>query len=77
MLKRVCRTPVTEPATAPAAAPASGAQTGGAPATSSVAATATVVNLLRLHREEAHLAEDAEYRAYQDRVRWRLVPFVW
>ena len=42
-----------------------------------VGATVTVVNLLRLRREEAHLAQDADYRAYQSRVRWRLVPFVW
>lgn len=30
----------------------------------------------RIHFEERHLGQTAEYRAYQDRVRWRLIPFV-
>lgn len=30
----------------------------------------------RIHFEERHLSLAPEYRAYQDRVRWRLIPFV-
>lgn len=32
--------------------------------------------LVRIHFEERHLALTAEYRSYRDRVRWRLIPFV-
>ena len=34
------------------------------------------VQVLRIEREEALLAESEAYRAYQQRVRWRLLPFV-
>ncbi|WP_332671061.1 methyltransferase family protein [Aromatoleum sp.] len=30
----------------------------------------------RIYFEERHLRQTAEYRSYQDRVRWRLIPFV-
>jgi protein-S-isoprenylcysteine O-methyltransferase Ste14 len=33
--------------------------------------------LVRIQREESVLAENHEYRAYQRRVRWRLLPFVY
>ena len=32
--------------------------------------------LVRVYREEAHLALDAHYRAYMQRVRFRVIPFV-
>ncbi|AYH45627.1 methyltransferase [Azoarcus sp. DN11] len=32
--------------------------------------------LTRVHFEERHLAKTPEYRAYQARVRWRLIPLV-
>lgn len=32
--------------------------------------------LARVHLEERHLGLEPEYRAYQARVRWRLIPFV-
>jgi protein-S-isoprenylcysteine O-methyltransferase Ste14 len=32
--------------------------------------------VLRIVREEALLSQDGDYRAYQRRVRWRLLPFV-
>ena len=31
----------------------------------------------RLHAEERILSRDARYVAYQDAVRYRLIPFVW
>lgn len=30
----------------------------------------------RMYLEERHLGQTSEYRAYQSRVRWRLIPFV-
>lgn len=33
--------------------------------------------LLRLHAEEALLSQDDAYRAYRDKVRWRLIPGVY
>lgn len=33
--------------------------------------------LVRIYFEERHLSLNAEYRAYQERVRWRLIPFVY
>ena len=35
------------------------------------------VQVLRIRREEAVLAGSAAYRDYQQRVRWRLLPFVY
>lgn len=35
------------------------------------------LQLLRMRREEALMARSLEYRAYQRRVRWRLLPFVY
>ena len=32
--------------------------------------------LLRIKNEERYLAEEAAYRAYQKKVRWRLIPFI-
>lgn len=32
--------------------------------------------LARVYFEERHLAQTPEYRAYQSRVKWRLIPFV-
>lgn len=32
--------------------------------------------IARVHFEERHLGVNSEYRAYQSRVRWRLIPFV-
>lgn len=42
-----------------------------------VVAGVALLNLLRLHREEAQLAEDPAWEAYAARVRWRLIPFVY
>lgn len=53
-----------------------------------LAANASVMNLLivmaslalllaRVHFEEMHLGKSSEYRAYRNRVRWRLIPFVY
>ena len=41
-----------------------------------VYAVATTFLLLRIVREEKHLGADPLYRSYMDRVRYRLVPFV-
>jgi protein-S-isoprenylcysteine O-methyltransferase Ste14 len=37
----------------------------------------TLVQVYRIQREELVLSTSPEYRDYQARVRWRLVPFVW
>jgi protein-S-isoprenylcysteine O-methyltransferase Ste14 len=42
-----------------------------------IVATLVVAQMYRIQREELFLAQTEEYRAYQARVRWRLVPFVW
>lgn len=36
-----------------------------------------VAQVIRIQREEKVLAHDDAYRAYQQRVRWRLLPFVY
>lgn len=38
---------------------------------------AFVFLFLRLVEEEKHLSEDLAYRVYKERVRWRLIPFVY
>jgi protein-S-isoprenylcysteine O-methyltransferase Ste14 len=40
-------------------------------------AVAWSLQLARIHREEAHLLQDDAYRAYTERVRFRLVPGVY
>jgi protein-S-isoprenylcysteine O-methyltransferase Ste14 len=40
-------------------------------------AVAVVVQVARIFAEEKLLSGDTEYQAYQQRVRWRLVPGVW
>lgn len=47
------------------------------PRNAAVLAALYVVQVLRIRREEAVLAGDADYRAYQRRVRWRMVPGVY
>lgn len=42
-----------------------------------VVATLVLAQMYRIQREELFLSQAAEYRDYQARVRWRLVPFVW
>lgn len=42
-----------------------------------VCGTSILLLLARVHFEERHLCAQAEYRAYRDRVRWRLIPFVY
>ena len=43
-----------------------------------VLAVLYAAQVLRMHREEAMLARNsADYRQYQRRVRWRLLPFVY
>jgi protein-S-isoprenylcysteine O-methyltransferase Ste14 len=39
-------------------------------------AIAWSLQLARIHREENHLLQDADYRAYASKVRFRLVPYV-
>jgi protein-S-isoprenylcysteine O-methyltransferase Ste14 len=34
-------------------------------------------DVMRILAEEKVLAEDPEYRAYMQKVRWRLIPYVW
>lgn len=41
-----------------------------------VIASSVCLMVTRIHFEERHLALDAEYRNYRERVRWRLIPFV-
>lgn len=40
-------------------------------------AVVAVVQVARIFAEEKLLSEDHEYQAYQQRVRWRLVPGLW
>jgi protein-S-isoprenylcysteine O-methyltransferase Ste14 len=42
-----------------------------------VLVTVTGFQLVRIRHEEALLSEDQEYVGYRDRVRWRLIPFVY
>lgn len=42
-----------------------------------IVAASICLMLIRVHFEERHLALTPEYRAYQSRVRWRLIPFVY
>lgn len=39
--------------------------------------TATAFQLVRIHKEEEFLSTDPAYAAYQTRVRYRLIPFVY
>jgi len=34
-------------------------------------------DIMRIKAEEEFLSEDPQYRAYKERVRWRLIPFIW
>jgi protein-S-isoprenylcysteine O-methyltransferase Ste14 len=42
-----------------------------------VIATVIAFQLVRIRHEEACLAAEPEYRAYRQRVRWRLIPYVY
>ena len=42
-----------------------------------VLAAAIAAQFVRIHYEEAVLAEDPAYHAYRKRTRWRLIPFVY
>jgi protein-S-isoprenylcysteine O-methyltransferase Ste14 len=42
-----------------------------------VALAGTTFLVMRIHHEEALLEKYGEYRSYTDRVRWRLIPYVW
>jgi hypothetical protein len=42
-----------------------------------VAVAALIAQLVRIQREEWLLVRDPEYRVYQLRTRWRLLPFVY
>ena len=32
---------------------------------------------IRAYTEERHLAQDPKYREYQEKVRWKFIPYIW
>ena len=32
---------------------------------------------IRAYTEERHLSQDPKYREYQEKVRWKFIPYVW